>query len=113
MGAWNKLSNIIDGTVVGSDKVIYSPVGQRLEEKGDGILTTYKKFYESLDKSDWPDELIDMEERQIDKIGPRSIQKPWSERKESTYQYFKSSAATEDCEAGDSPIKTKDFNRLR
>ena len=74
-----KLSNILNNTVTGSDKVIMSPIAKRLNND-DAITTTYMKFYESLDKSTWPVELLDLEQKQIDKIGPRSIQKPWSER---------------------------------
>ena len=110
--AWNKLTNIIDGTITGSDKIVLTPVGKRLDQ-GDGILTTWNKFFESLDKSSWPEELIDMEERQISKIGPRSIAKPWEQRKQSIYEYYEPSTAKKDCEPGDSPVKTRDLNRLR
>lgn len=110
--AWNKLTNIIDGTIVGSDKIVLTPVGKRLEQ-GDGILTTWNKFFQSLDKTSWPDELIDMEERQISKLGPRSIAKPWEQRKESVYEYYEPSTTQKDCEPGDSPVKTRDLNRLR
>lgn len=107
-----KLSNVLNNTVAGSNKVVYSPVAERLNRDG-GILTTYKKFYESLDKSDWPSELIELELKQITKIGPRSIQKPWSERRESAFETFKPSTATAACSPGKSPIKTRDLNRLR
>jgi len=110
--AFSKLSNLLDSTVVGSDKVVLSPVGKRLEE-GKGILATYTTWYESLDKSSWPSELLELEDKQIGKIGPRSIAKPWSDRKDDVYEYFKPSAAKEDCDPGDSPVKTRDLNRLR
>jgi len=107
-----KLSNILNNTVVGSDKVIMSPVAKRLNND-DAILTTYMKFYESLDKSTWPVELLDLEQKQIDKIGPRSIQKPWSERKDSTAHSFDKSTATKSCTPGKSPVNIRDVNRLR
>ena len=110
--AWNKLTNVIDGTITGSDKIVLTPVGKRLDE-GDGILTTWNKFFESLDKSSWPEELITMEENQISKIGPRSIAIPWEQRKQSVYDYYEPSTANKDCKPGDSPVKTRDLSRLR
>lgn len=86
----SKLSNVINSTVLGSDKVIMSPVAERLSTN-DEILTTYNKFYESLNKDTWPQELIDLEQKQIDKIGPRSIQKPWSERQSASKLSFEPS----------------------
>ena len=107
-----KLSNILNNTVTGSDKVIMSPVAKRLNNDN-AITTTYIKFYESLDKSTWPTELLDLEQKQIEKIGPRSIQKPWSERKDSTATSFNKSTATTSCVPGKSPVNVRDINRLR
>lgn len=107
-----KLSNVINSTVVGSDKVIMSPVAERLSAN-DLILSTYMKFYESLSKDTWPQELLNLEEKQIDKIGPRSIQKPWSERRSATKLSFTPSKATASCTPGKSPVNTRDVNRLR
>lgn len=107
-----KLSNILNNTVEGSDKVIMTPVAKRLNDN-DSILTTYNKFYESLNKDTWPKELVDLELKQISKIGPRSIQKPWAERREQSLLTFEPSTATASCKPGKSPVKTRDLNRLR
>lgn len=110
--AWNKLSNIMYQTVKGSDKVILTPIAKRLDET-DSIISKYMSFYDSLDKSGWPEELVKLEEKQIAKIGPRSIQKPWSERREGATATFESSQSTQSCTPGKSPVKSNDLYRLR
>lgn len=106
-----KLSNVMRLTLEGSDKVLMSPPAERIGEQN--VQSKWIEFYSSLDKSGWPDALIDMEDRQIEKIGPRSLQKPWSERKESTFLTFQPSVSNASCEMTRSPFKSVNFRKLR
>lgn len=90
-----KLSNLIRLTIKGNDNILLSPQASRIGDEN--IRSTWIKFYSSLDKTGWPQALIDLEDKQITKIGPRSVQKSWSERRESTYLTFQKGSAAGDC----------------
>lgn len=106
-----KLSNLIRLTIKGNDNILLSPQASRIGDEN--IRSTWIKFYSSIDKTGWPQALIDLEDKQITKIGPRSVQKPWSERRESTYLTFQKGTAAGDCTMARSPFKSKYFNVLR
>lgn len=110
--AYQKLSNLMNSIVKGNDEVILSPIAER--EGWHNIKDEWIKFYDSIDKSNWPDALIDMESSQQDKLGPRSIAKPWSEIKDTLYDYFKPFSGKLVCdEKVLSPFKTRGLGVLR
>uniref|UniRef100_A0A2V0RBI0 RdRp n=1 Tax=viral metagenome TaxID=1070528 RepID=A0A2V0RBI0_9ZZZZ len=110
--AYLKLTNLMNSIQEGNDTVILSPIAKR--DGWDNIREDWIKFYSSLDKSNWPDALIEMEESQQDKLGPRSIAKPWSEVRKSVYDYFESSSGKLVCnDSVLSPFKTAGMRVLR
>ena len=84
--AKSSLPNLLNRTVEGSDRVLTTPFlddlgGQkRALEKWDSI---YTKQVDNL-----PEQLVTLERRQKEKIGSRSTQKNWEERKSSVQEYF-------------------------
>jgi hypothetical protein len=68
--------------VEGSDKVVMSPFKSVSDEE---IVA----FVEgTFDSGLYSDTLVDIENSNLSKLGPRSIAKPWSERRESLVAYF-------------------------
>ena len=87
--AQDRLATLIYKTVRGSDEIILTPLGLKYEP--DSILDEWSQiFYHDADLLN--DVLLKMEEAQRDKFSPRSIQIPWSERKDSVYNYFAESS---------------------
>ena len=109
---YQKLSNLMNSIVKGNDEVILSPIADR--EGWTNIQDEWIQFYDSIDKSNWPDVLIDMELSQQEKLGPRSIAKPWSEIRDTLYEYFEPPSGKLVCdESVLSPFKTRGLGVLR
>lgn len=69
----------------GSDNVIVTPLGKN--NNPDTLLSEWDKvFQDNLNRMN--STLLDLEESNRSKYGPRSIQKPWKERKSSLESYF-------------------------
>jgi hypothetical protein len=80
-----RLSLHLDRIVSGSNEVFLTPIGK--DNDPSVILKDFDKIFESnLTKMNKP--LRDLESFNRDKYGPRSIAKPWSERKQSLVDYF-------------------------
>lgn len=69
----------------GSDKVLMTPY---LEEKSDSDLETDVNQILESRMSDLNDDIMEIENENFSKFGPRSIAVPWKERKSSFYAYF-------------------------
>ena len=83
--AQDRLATLIYKTVRGSDEIILTPLG--LNTKPETLLNEWNEIFDR--NSDLlNDVLLEIEETQRDKFSPRSIQIPWSERKDSVYNYF-------------------------
>jgi len=86
-----RLSLHLDRTVVGSKEVFLSPIGK--EEDPSITLSKFDKIFENnLGKMNKI--LLDLEYNNRGKYGPRSIAKPWSERRKSLVDYFSASTST-------------------
>nr|APG78271.1 RdRp [Shahe picobirna-like virus 1] len=82
-----KLSLYLDSIVRGSDQVLVTPLGSNYNP--DVILKEFDLIFNSkTSQSLMSNELLDIEMSNRSKYGPRSIQKPWVERKESLLKYF-------------------------
>jgi len=69
----------------GSHNVLLTPLGEKTDL--DSLVESFKS--EVLgDMRELPDIMQEVELAQLSKFGPRSIAKPWKERKEKTLQYF-------------------------
>lgn len=83
--ARQRLSQYLDRITQGSNEVLVTPFGDNYEP--DEILSNWDKIFESgMSKINAP--LLEMELSNRSKFGPRSIAKPWSERRESLLNYF-------------------------
>lgn len=83
--ALNKLSRLLDKTESGSDVVLLSPIGKAKDpatilEGWDSIFNANRDKLNSV--------LLELEENNRSKYGPRSIAVPWSERKEGVINSF-------------------------
>jgi hypothetical protein len=78
-----RLSHLLDGTITGRSEVFSTPLHQlgpeSILEDWDSVLN---------DKLPGVPELIEIEESNRAKFGPRSIQVPWEDRKDSVDTYF-------------------------
>lgn len=84
--AKSSLPNLLSQTVRGSDRVLTTPF---LDDFGgpEKLLAKWDPIYnDSVDRL--PEPLVDLEAKQKAKIGPRSIQKSWEERRASVWEYF-------------------------
>jgi len=80
-----KLSQTLQRTVTGSDEDLLTPMGKEYGAKE--ILSEWDRIY--LANSGALDNVLrDLEESQRSKFGPRSIAKPWVDRRESVIEYF-------------------------
>jgi hypothetical protein len=80
-----KLIQNLRGTVEGSDNVVVTPLGKNNDPEA--LLSGWDKvFQDNIGRMN--SALLEIEESNRGKYGPRSIQKPWSERKESLEAYF-------------------------
>jgi len=82
----NKLTLNLNRVVTGTSDVFLTPLGKDYDPESllkelDDILIKGKSLIS--------DNLWDLEQSNRSKFGPRSIAKPWKERKESLYDYFK------------------------
>lgn len=105
--AVNSLSHLVRRTLQGSKAVFRSPFLQDMEPKD--ILDLFESEAQILDGTLDPD-LEALEIRQRSKFGPRSIAKPWTERREGVLDYF-----APDTASGIRPSWKPNlpFNRLR
>lgn len=83
----DKLSLYLDSVVRGSDQVLVTPLGKSLDPQI--ILKEFDEIFNSpSNKTLVTPELASIETSNRAKYGPRSIQKPWVDRKESLLNYF-------------------------
>nr|WPR18325.1 MAG: RNA-dependent RNA polymerase [Chemarfal virus 60] len=85
----HKLTLNLDNIVRGNDHVLVTPLGKAVAP--DVILREFDAIFNSpgnLSTMNKP--LLELESSNKDKYGPRSIQKPWSERRASVLDYFES-----------------------
>lgn len=86
-----KLIQNLRGTVEGSDVVVVTPLGKNNDPNS--LLSGWDKvFHDNVSRMN--STLLEIEESNRGKYGPRSIQKPWKERKESLEAYFRNQTAT-------------------
>jgi len=90
----NSLLTILNNIVTGSDTPYLTPIGEKIGP--DKILAGWTEIYEKLNHDALTPTLIEIENQNKEKYGPRSIQKPWSERKGFVEEYF----AVHDLEPG-------------
>jgi hypothetical protein len=76
--ALNRLSRLLDKTDTGSSDVFMSPMGNRIGPES--ILQGWDSIFNS-NRDALNDILLELEESNRSKYGPRSIALPWSERK--------------------------------
>jgi len=81
-----RLSIHLNFMIKGGTEVYLTPMGK--DHFPDDILDSWNKIYESNIHKLVPD-LISFDYSNRSKFGPRSISKPWSERKSSMFEYFK------------------------
>jgi len=84
--AINSLLTILNNIEKGSDVPFITPIGMKYGP--DKLLRGWTEIYESLDHDALTPTLIDIENQNKEKYGPRSIQKPWTERKGMVEEYF-------------------------
>jgi len=84
--AVNSLLTILNNTIEGSDHPFITPIGMKYGP--DKLLRDWTLIYEKLDHDALTPTLMDIENQNKEKYGPRSIQKPWSERKAFVEEYF-------------------------
>lgn len=101
-----KLSNLLDRTVVGDKTILRTPLMK--DESQDSILKTFDAWFEPQAEN-LTQELKDLETLNRSKFGPRSIQKNWEDRKESVYNYFE----VKDVKLDLQPVKPLSTGRLR
>jgi hypothetical protein len=83
----SKLSIILRNVSEGNDEVLITPVAKRVGPQN--IFDAWKKdLYK--DSHLLNSELLEIEENQMLKFGPRSIQKPWSEYNQSVFDSYSS-----------------------
>lgn len=81
----SKLVQNLRVTVEGSDKVIVTPLGKNNDPEA--LLSGWDNiFQDNIGRMN--SALLEIEESNRGKYGPRSIQKPWKERKDSLEAYF-------------------------
>lgn len=104
-----KLSIILNSLETGRDQVLITPVGERVGP--DVLFDEWMKIFNS-NRSKMNDALIEIEESQISKFGPRSIAKPFKDIEETVLSSFK--PATYNCEHLSSlPTRSSDCFKLR
>lgn len=102
----DKLSQNINKIQYGSSDVLTSPIAR--EKSVEDLLFEFNALFDS--KMDLMNSvLLDLELRNKAKFGPRSIAKPWSERKQSLISSFE----TNNVDTFDSVSRSFSLNRLR
>lgn len=84
--AKRKLSQILQRVEEGNDQVYRTPFCK--DEAPEVVLSKWDKVFQDH-STKLEAELLDVELHNREKFGPRSIAKPWSERKEDVLYYFK------------------------
>jgi len=77
--------NILRSTVDGSDRSIITPFGS--DNGPEKLLEDWSRIFDAS-SSNFPTQLLELEESQKLKYGPRSIQIDWESRRESVREYF-------------------------
>lgn len=104
-----KLSIILNSLTNGKDQVLITPVGERVGP--DILFDEWMKIFDS-NRDEMNDALIEMEESQISKYGPRSIAKPYRDIESTVLSSF--TPATHQCEHLSSlPSRSSDSGKLR
>lgn len=83
--AFNKLSRLLDKTESGSDVVLLSPIGKAKDPET--ILQGWDSIF-NANRDKLNSVLLDLEENNRSKYGPRSIAVPWSERRQGVINSF-------------------------
>ena len=83
--ALNRVSRLLDKIVTGNDEVLLSPMAERIPPED--ILSGWDSIFNS-NLSKMNDILLEMEESNRSKFGPRSIAVPWKDRKGSLYSSY-------------------------
>lgn len=105
----SKLSVSLNRIVKGNDQVLITPPAKRVGP--DKILQEWNGIFNSK-RNLMNSDLVEMEESQISKFGPRSIAKPWQDWKEEVLQSFRIERRDLDyLQTG--PIYSKDIGNLR
>jgi hypothetical protein len=84
-GVEKRLSHQLSTVESGSDEVFKTPLGENNDPET--ILAEWDKIFNAQSKN-FPKELIDLEESNRSKFGPRSIAIPWLDRKNMVADYF-------------------------
>jgi len=84
--AYNAISRNLDRIVSGSTEVLLSPIAN--ENSTESILLGWDKIF-NANLSKMNSALLDIESSNRSKFGPRSIAKPWSERRQSVLDYYR------------------------
>lgn len=104
-----KLSIILNSLTVGNDQVLITPVGERVGP--DVLFDEWMKIFDSK-RFDLNDALIEMEESQISKYGPRSIALPFDDIKGQVFSSF--TKPTDNCDHVSSlPARSSDKGMIR
>jgi hypothetical protein len=81
------ITRLLEGVLSGSDDIQTSPIGK--DGRADGILIEWDKIYQSLLISNPVNSTLqDIEDSNRIKYEPRSIAKPWIDRKADVQNYF-------------------------
>lgn len=107
--ARQKLSINLARIYSGSSDIIETPMCR--EHSAIKVLSKWDKVFQD-NISSMNDVLLKLEELQKSKIGPRSISKPWKERREGTYAYFEGNKVNYDL-LDATPEATRDKGILR
>lgn len=81
----NKIARLIQSIIKGRDDVLISPMAK--EHGADFLLSEFNKVFDA-NSSLMNSTLIDLENSNKSKFGPRSIAIPWSKRKNTLYDSF-------------------------
>jgi hypothetical protein len=82
--ALTTLTRMMDGVEKGNSDIVGTPLSSHND-----ISTVHDELLDLIDSHDSVNRVLrDIEHSQSEKLGPRSLAKPWSERKTSTLEYF-------------------------
>ncbi|GFM95179.1 RNA-dependent RNA polymerase [viral metagenome] len=81
----NRLATHLDRIRIGNDEVFVTPLAKALLPHV--VLSEWDKIFQS-NESKMNSVLLELESTQRSKFGPRSIAKPWSERKQGVKEYY-------------------------
>lgn len=110
----NRLALLLEGVVKGKDDVVTTPFGINYEPLE--LLKEWELFLYSKLSTKEHELLVSLEKSndvESGKFGPRSIQKPWKDRKEGVYEYFKLPTITLSDVSSVDTYPGSNFGRLR